>query len=83
MHSPTCVSGVVCVACKLHPCLTYSRCRDRIDLVLLRSYYKGGGYKRHHFCPCAKNKKGPKPGEHVLFFCMKRGRNKVFYSEKC
>ena len=31
---------------------------------------------------CAKNKKGPKPGEHAQFFCMKRER-KGFYSEKC
>ena len=43
MHSPTCVSAVVCVARKLHPCLSYSRRRDRINLVLLHSYYKGGG----------------------------------------
>ena len=31
----------------------------------------------------AKNKKGPKPGEHVQLFRMKRDRNKGFYSEKC
>ena len=43
MHSPTCVSVVVCVARKPRPCLSYSRRRDRINLVLLRSYYKGGG----------------------------------------
>ena len=28
----------------------------------------------------AKNKKGPKPGEHVQLFRMKRDRNKGFYS---
>ena len=28
----------------------------------------------------AKNKKGPKPGEHVQLFRMKRNRNKGFYS---
>ena len=31
----------------------------------------------------AKNKKGPKPREHVQLFRMKRDRNKGFYSEKC
>ena len=30
---------------------------------------------------CAKS--GPKLGEHVQFFRMKRDRNKGFYSEKC
>ena len=34
---------VVCVARKPRPCLSYSRRRDRINSVLLRSYYKGGG----------------------------------------
>ena len=43
MHSPTCVSVVVCVARKPRPCLSYSRRRGRINLVLWRSYYKGGG----------------------------------------
>ena len=37
------MSVVVCVACKPRPCLSYSRHRDRINLVLLRSYCKGGG----------------------------------------
>ena len=37
------VSVVVCVARKLHPCPSYSRCRDRINLGLWRSLYKGGG----------------------------------------
>ena len=38
---------VVCVACKLRPCPSYSRRRDRIDLGLWRSLYKGGaGYVR-------------------------------------
>ena len=27
---------------------------------------------------CAKNKEGPKPGEHVQLFCMERDRNKGF-----
>ena len=31
----------------------------------------------------AKNKWGPKPGEHVQLFCMGWDRNKGFYSEKC
>ena len=47
MHSPTCVSVVVCVVHKPRPCLSYSRRRDRINLVLLRSYYKGGGSCRY------------------------------------
>ena len=34
---------VVCVARKLCPCPSYSRRRDRIDLGLWRSFYKGGG----------------------------------------
>ena len=41
MRSLTCVSVVVCVACKLRPCPSYSRCKDRINLVLWRSLYKG------------------------------------------
>ena len=37
---------VVCVARKLRPCPSYSRRRDRINLGLWRSLYKGGaGYK--------------------------------------
>ena len=43
MHSLTCVSAVVCVARKPCPCLSYSRRKDRINSVLLCSYYKGGG----------------------------------------
>ena len=43
MHSLMCVSVVVCVARKPRPCLSYNRRRDRINSVLLRSYYKGGG----------------------------------------
>ena len=43
MHSLTCVSAFVCVVRKPRPCLSYSRRRDRINLVFLRSYYKGGG----------------------------------------
>ena len=31
----------------------------------------------------AKNKKGPKPMEHVQLFRMKWDRNKGFFSEKC
>ena len=31
----------------------------------------------------AKNKKGPKPREHVQLFRLKRDHNKAFYSEKC
>ena len=43
MHSFTCVSVVVYVARKLRPCPSYSRRRDRINLVLWRSLDKGGG----------------------------------------
>ena len=43
MHSLTCVSVVVCVVRKPCPCLSYSRRRDRINSVLWRNYYKGGG----------------------------------------
>ena len=32
---------------------------------------------------CAKNKEGPKPGEHIQLFHMERGRNKGFYTEQC
>ena len=32
---------------------------------------------------CAKNKKGPKPLEHVQPLRMKQDHNKGFYSEKC
>ena len=31
----------------------------------------------------AKNKEDPKPEQHVQLFCMKRDRNKGFYTEKC
>ena len=34
---------VVCVARKLRPCPSYSRRRDRINLGLWRSLYRGGG----------------------------------------
>ena len=70
MHSPTCVSAVVCVARKPRPCLSYSRRRDRIHLVLLRSYYKGGGGRRGNFWinflsthPCARLLASPLPAE--------------------
>ena len=43
MRSFTCVSVVVYVAHKLRPCPSYSRRRDRINLVLWRSLDKGGG----------------------------------------
>ena len=43
MHSVTCMSVVVCVVRKPRPCNSYSRRRDRINSVLWRSYYKGGG----------------------------------------
>ena len=43
MHSLTCMSVVVCVVHKPGPCNSYSRRRDRINSVLLRSYYKEGG----------------------------------------
>ena len=38
-----CVPVVVCVARKLHLCPSYSRRRDRINLVLLRSLYQSAG----------------------------------------
>ena len=43
MRSFTCVSVGVYVARKLRPCPSYSRRRDRINLVLWRSLDKGGG----------------------------------------
>ena len=43
MRSLTCVSVVACVARKLRPCPSYTRRRDRINLGLWRSLYKGGG----------------------------------------
>ena len=43
MHSLTCMLVVVCVVRKPRPCNSYSRRRDRINSVLWRSYYKGGG----------------------------------------
>ena len=43
MCSFTCVSVVACVARKLRLCPSYSRHRDRINLGLWRSLYKGGG----------------------------------------
>ena len=43
MHSLTRMSVVVCVVRKPRPCNSYSRRRDRINSVLWRSYYKGGG----------------------------------------
>ena len=43
MRSFTCVSVVVYVARKLRPCPSYSGRRDRINLGLWRSLYKGGG----------------------------------------
>ena len=47
LFEPGCpVLVVVCVARKLHPCPSYSRRRDRINLGLWRSLYKGGGYAR-------------------------------------
>ena len=49
MRSFTCVSVVVYVARKLRPCPSYSRRRDRINLVLWRSLDKGGGGVQVHF----------------------------------
>ena len=43
MHSLTCVSVAVCVVRKPRLCPSYSSRRERINSVLLRSYYKGGG----------------------------------------
>ena len=43
MQSFTCVLVVVYVARKLRPCPSYSRGRDRVNLVLWRSLYRGGG----------------------------------------
>ena len=52
LFEPGCpVLVVVCVARKLHPCPSYSRRRDRINLGLWRSLYKGGaGYVRRWWC---------------------------------
>ena len=49
MRSCTCVLVVVCIVRKLPLCPSYSRCRDRINLALWRSLYKGGGYR---CCAC-------------------------------
>ena len=43
MRAHTCVSVVVCVARKLRPCPSYSRCRDRNNSVHWRSSYRRGG----------------------------------------
>ena len=43
MHSLRCVLAVVNVARKPHSFLRYNGHRDRINLVLLRSYFRGGG----------------------------------------
>ena len=45
--------------------------------------YPPGGTSGTTTSPHAKNKKGPKPGEHVQLFRMKRDHNKGFYSHKC
>ena len=50
-----------------HQICLSQRCLSRIGLPLL----------------LCKNTKGPKPGEHVQVFCMKRDCNKGFYSAKC
>ena len=39
----TCVSAVVCVACKPCPCPSYSRCRARNNCVHWHSLYRGRG----------------------------------------
>ena len=53
MHSLTCMSVVVCVVRKPRPCNSYSRRRDRINSILWRSYYKGGGgYNQLHLASC-------------------------------
>ena len=44
MRAHTCVSVVVCVACKLRPCPSYSGRRDRNNSVHWRSLYKGKAY---------------------------------------
>ena len=46
---------VACIARKLHPCPSYSRRRDRINLGLWRSLYKGGGYKYLNSCKAIFN----------------------------
>ena len=52
MCSFTCVSVVACVARKLRPCPSYSRRRDRINLLFWRSLYKGAGYMLQMFPLC-------------------------------
>ena len=59
MCSLTCVSVVVCVVCKLRPCPSYNRHRDRINLVLWRSLYKGGGYKNMQWVHNSSNHSFP------------------------
>ena len=53
MRSFTCVLVVVYATRKLRPCPSYSRRRDRIDLGLWCSLYKGGGVLEHCTHSCA------------------------------
>ena len=57
-----CVPVVVCVACKLRPCLSYSRRRDRINSVLL---FGGGGGIRCRPAVRGKRTYGGWLGQHV------------------
>ena len=55
---------VVCVARKLRPCPSYSRRRDRINLGLWRSLYKGGGgYTRKEGTRTRAEVPGQSPGK--------------------
>ena len=84
MHSPTCVWVVVRVVRKLHPCLSYSGRRDRINLVLLRSYYKGGGgvvgcYLWHPFRCWREGGTVCRPTiEKIVYYCGTEGNFRVF-----
>ena len=63
---------VVCVARKPRPCRSYSRHRDRINLVLLRSYYKKGGKIPTHACP-SYSRHRDRINLVLLRSCYKRG----------
>ena len=84
MHSLTCMSVVVCVVRKLRPCNSYSRRRDRINSVLWRSYYKGGGgtarlgkYLHGWLRECCMRA----PLHQKQLFCMVYDRKKGFQAE--
>ena len=63
---------VVCVARKLRPCPSYGRRRDRINLGLWRSLYKGGAGYPPPPCPGTALRKNqplvPRSNSRITFF---------------